>query len=511
MNDWTAGYVADIGYTFGYYPELNPVRLGLAFANAGLVCPEVGTACELGFGQGLSVNLHAAATTGEWHGTDFNPTHAAFATDMAAAAGNHAALYDQSFEEFCTRSDLPDFDYIGLHGIWSWISDANRAVIVDFVRRKLKLGGVLYVSYNALPGWAAFAPMRHLLAEHARLLGGEGRGAVARVEGAIEFAERLIAAEPVFATANPAVKQRMTHLKTQNRQYLAHEYFNRDWRPMHFADVAESFKSAKLEFACSANFIDHLDSLTMTRAQRELLASVADPILCQTVRDFIVNQQFRKDYWVKGPRRLAAHEQLERFRGQRVILATPRADVPAKISGARGEATVHSRVCGPVLDLMADHVVRSVGEIEAALKGHRLGLNQLVQAVLLLAAHGHVAPVQSEASVLAALPATQRINAWLMARARYLGEVNYLASPLTGGAVGVGRFQQLFISMVQQGLQTPEDCAGAVWDLLAEQGQRLVHEGKTLSSPEDNLAQLTEQAQAFMESQLPALRALRVA
>lgn len=26
MNDWTAGYVADIGYTFGYYTELNPLR-----------------------------------------------------------------------------------------------------------------------------------------------------------------------------------------------------------------------------------------------------------------------------------------------------------------------------------------------------------------------------------------------------------------------------------------------------------------------------------------------------
>ena len=26
MTDWTAGYVADIGYTYGYYTELNPLR-----------------------------------------------------------------------------------------------------------------------------------------------------------------------------------------------------------------------------------------------------------------------------------------------------------------------------------------------------------------------------------------------------------------------------------------------------------------------------------------------------
>jgi hypothetical protein len=50
------------GYTYGYYNELNSLRLRLAFAQQGLAFPEVGTACELGFGQGLSANLHTAAS-----------------------------------------------------------------------------------------------------------------------------------------------------------------------------------------------------------------------------------------------------------------------------------------------------------------------------------------------------------------------------------------------------------------------------------------------------------------
>ncbi len=69
MSDWTAGYVADIGYTYGYYTELNPLRVRLAFLNAGLVPPEVGSACELGFGQGMSANLHAAARREKGSGT----------------------------------------------------------------------------------------------------------------------------------------------------------------------------------------------------------------------------------------------------------------------------------------------------------------------------------------------------------------------------------------------------------------------------------------------------------
>jgi SAM-dependent methyltransferase len=153
MSDWTSGYVADIGYTFGYYAELNPLRVRLAFLNQGLVFPEVGTACELGFGQGLSANLHAAASLTQWHGTDFNPSQAGFAQELSAASGASAQLFDEAFAEFAQRPELPAFDYIGLHGIWSWISDENRQIIVDFVRRKLKVGGVLYISYNTLPGW----------------------------------------------------------------------------------------------------------------------------------------------------------------------------------------------------------------------------------------------------------------------------------------------------------------------------------------------------------------------
>lgn len=60
MSNWSAGYVADIGYTYGYYAELNPLRVKLAFLNNAIAFPDVGTACELGFGQGLSANLHCA-------------------------------------------------------------------------------------------------------------------------------------------------------------------------------------------------------------------------------------------------------------------------------------------------------------------------------------------------------------------------------------------------------------------------------------------------------------------
>ena len=318
MTDWTAGYVADVGYTFGYYTELNPARIAMAFQHAGLAAPSVGFACELGFGQGVSTNLHAASTSITWWGTDFNPSQANFAQALAKEAKLNAQLFDESFAEFCTRSDLPEFDFIGLHGIWSWISDENRKIIVDFVRRKLKVGGVLYISYNTLPGWATFAPMRHLLTQHAEVMGIPGEGIIKNIDGAIDFAEKFLEANPIYARANPSIVERFKKLKNQNKNYLAHEYFNRDWHPMYFSKISEWLEPAKVQYACSANYLDHIDAINLTSDQQNFLNAIHDPLLRQTNRDFLVNQQFRKDYWVKGPIKLRPLEQAVKIKKRRI-------------------------------------------------------------------------------------------------------------------------------------------------------------------------------------------------
>lgn len=511
MTDWTAGYVADIGYTYGYYNELNPLRVRLAFLNAGLVPPEVGTACELGFGQGMSANLHAAASITHWCGTDFNPSQAGFAQELALAAGSNARLFDEAFDQFCSRADLPDFDYIGLHGIWSWISDENRAVIVDFVRRKLKVGGVLYISYNTQPGWATMVPMRDLLTEHAEVMGADGVGIVNRIDSALAFADQLLAVNPLYARANPQVAERIKKVKEQNRNYLAHEYFNRDWQPMAFAKMAQALAPAKLQFACSANYLEAIDSINLSAEQQALLASIPDPMFRQTVRDFCVNQQFRKDYWVKGVRKLTALEQAEALRAQRVILVQPRAEVSLKVTGSLGEATMQEAVYGPLLDQLADHQPQSLAQLEQALESSGVSFVQLLQAVMVLSGTGAVLAVQDEARIAQAKPATERLNALLMHKARGSQELNYLASPVTGGGITVSRFHQLFLLAKAQGLGQAADWAGFVWDLLAMQGQRLVKEGKRLESAEENLAELTEQANEFAAKHLPIMQALQIA
>lgn len=511
MTDWTDGYVADITYTHGYYSELNPLRMRLALLYAGIRPPTVDTACELGFGQGMSINLHAATSATQWHGTDFNPSQAGFAQELAQASGSNAHLFDEAFADFCARSNLPDFDFIGLHGIWSWISDDNRQSIVDFIRRRLKVGGVLYVSYNTQPGWAAMVPLRELLARHTEVLGMKGQEISQRIDTALDFSGKLFDANPAFARANPQVAERLKKIREQNRHYLAHEYFNRDWHPMSFARMGEWLAPAKIDYACSANYLDHIDVLNLTAQQQTLLKDIPHPMFRQLVRDFCINQQFRRDFWVKGARPLNTLEQAELLRTERCVLAQPRTQVSLRANGNLGEATLQEAIYAPVLDALADHQPRTLAELEQAVKRQNITFAQLLQAVIVLSGNGALAPAQNEAAIAQAKETSKRLNLYLMTKARSSNEASYLASPVTGGGMAVPRFHQLFMLAASQGHKIPQDWAQYAWHLLTLQGQRIVKKDKTLDTPEDNLAELSAQAQTFADHDLSILKALQLA
>jgi hypothetical protein len=352
--------------------------------------------------------------------------------------------------------------------------------------------------------------MRHLMTEHAEVLGTEGRGIVSRIDGAIDFAEKLLATNPLFSRANPLVGERLKQMKGHNRHYLAHEYFNRDWHPMHFATMAKWLESAKLTYACSADYLVSVEGVNLTPEQQAFLKEIHDPMFKQTVRDFMVNQQFRKDYWVKGARRLTPHEQALSLRGQRFLMTAHRPDVTLKITGSLGEATLTEKIYAPVLDVMADHKTRSLAQIEQAVKDAGINFGQLVQAVLVLCSTGTLSAAQEDSETNKAKKQTDKLNTHLMLKARSHNDLNFLASPVTGGGIAVGRFQQLFVMAIQQGKKKPEDMALFVEQILASQGQKIVKEGKPFETKEQQLAELTRQAIEFDSKHLPIMRALKI-
>ena len=510
---WSEGYVTDVGYTYGYYRETSPVYQRFCLLLRGLACsePDENAAhCELGFGQGISININAAANPGRYIGTDFNPAHAAHARSMAGHAGGELRLYDDSFEQLLARDDLPEFDSITLHGIWTWVSRDNQRVITKFVARHLKPGGVFYISYNCFPGWAPAHPLRQLFALHDRYAA-LSTATAQRVDDALNFSAALLAAGPLFARATPGLDERLKKITGQNRDYLAHEYLNRNWNCMYFTDVADVLAAAKLEFAATAAPMDLVDVVHLTTEGIAFLDGIEHPILREQIRDYFVNRQFRRDLYLRGARRFSPAEHRERLRATRIVLVEPTAAIPMTLEGVRGNVTLHEAIYRPILDELAagGYAPKSLDDLMRA--APTLSLHQVVQAVAVLVGAGHADPCHPEAATPQVRNTCKKLNEHLMQRARTGNDINFLASPVTGGGIAVGRIQQLFLLARSGELRQPAEWARFTWQILADQGEKIVKDGKPLDTAEENLAELTDRANAFLERRLPVLAALEIA
>ena len=283
------GYVEDIPYTYGYQPDLDPVRMERALRAAGIEPPVVATACELGYGQGLSLAIHAVAGGARWYGTDLNPVHAAMLCGLVADTDARIEVCAQTFAEFFARDDLPVFDFVGAHGVWSWVSAANRDRIVAFLQQRLRPGGVFYLSYNALPGWAPMLPLRDLLMRSVQTAPA-AMPLAERIEHSLRDVAMRLARDPSFEELHPGIEAELRTIRGKRTAYLAHELFNRDWAPMHPDDVAAILRAAGLRFAAFAG----------DRGE-----GAAGPI----------DGRFRREYWLMGEPRPAQSASVQQAAG----------------------------------------------------------------------------------------------------------------------------------------------------------------------------------------------------
>jgi hypothetical protein len=510
--DWSEGYITE-EYTFGYFPELSPGILRLECLSAGLAPPSSKNLryLELGYGQGVTINMHAAAVPGEFWGTDFIPTQAAFARALADASGSGAVLLDDSFAELAQRSDLPEFDIIALHGIWSWVTDENRRIIVDIIRRKLRVGGLVYISYNCLPGWGATAPLRHLIKLYGDLASSDVASMVDKLDAGMKFTQQVVDAGARYFRDTPSAVKKLKAMGPADRHYYSHEYFTSDWHLMTFSDMARVLDGAKLTFAASGTMLNHIDSLNLHDEGQKLLAVIKHPILRQSVRDYLVDEQFRRDIFVKGPRRLSGRERLEMLRAQMFVLIVHPDDIPKTVNWVLGEAVLQEALYRPVIEVLAEenYAPKTLGHLIDHAKLKSLQFSQLFEVLLVLVGAHYVRPAQEVANI-----SRQRctaLNRYLCERARSDDDIGPLVSPVMGGGIQVERAEKLFLLAAQHGKETVSEKAVYVWELLSAQGDSVVKEGKMLQTPDENIAVLTQAATKFAEKRIPVLRALGIA
>jgi SAM-dependent methyltransferase len=506
--NWTEGYV-DFGYTHDFYRELTPALHRFALLSRGIDPGDRDldriAYCELGCGHGYSTMLLAAGhPQAEFHANDFLPGHIAYAQKLTAEAGiTNATFYDDSFEEFLHR-DLPQFDAIVLHGIYSWVSDENRRHVVDFIARKLKVGGIVYVSYNCYPGWATMAPLRQLMVMFA---GNSSEPLLPRIDKALTKIQRLFETNSMYARANPLLKDRFDGVQKQARAYIAHEYFNNDWNIFYHTDVARELRDAKLDYATTVEVLEHLDNFNLTAEQQAMLAEIGNTDQREVMHDFITNRQFRRDLYIKGRLPIESGHRNARLMATRFVLSTAVADIPRSVLTPLGRLGLSTAVFDPLIEFLSRGPA-TLGQCmeEDALRA--VGFPTVLEAVTILVGQSHLQPCLPASGDAERMESTSAFNTVVLERALHSNELQFLASPLTGGGFQIGRFDQLFLLAVQRNLQDP---ASFVAECLVARGEVLVRDGQALQTAEENLAFLRERYAVFVERTVPVLKQLGIA
>lgn len=297
MN-WKHGYFADSGYTYGYFAEAMPLWLRWAALIQGHELPAKGFRyLDAGCGQGFNLIIAAAAhPESEFVGIDFMPEHIAHGRKLAKSAGlKNVKFIEGDFLRLAEdSSELGTFDYAIAHGISSWIAPAVREAMYRLVGQVLVPGGLFYNSYNVLPGWLSTMPFQHLVLLEQKKRSGKDALLAARAS-----MNRIKELSPKIFELLPALATRLEKMPKENPAYLVQEYNNTFWEPLFVSDMMDLMGTVKLNYLGTATLAEAFDDL-LPQTVREFIKGQSDAVMREQLRDYAVNQGFRRDLYVKG-------------------------------------------------------------------------------------------------------------------------------------------------------------------------------------------------------------------
>lgn len=299
--DHAQGYVTDATYQDKYYREMAPSWLNYVVSTNGGESRNLAKPfnyLELGCGFGHCILTHAGTFPhANFYACDIIPEHIQKAQQLANQFGiENVELLTASFESLLRDHQLPDMDFIVLHGVYSWVGKAARESIKQILANKLKPGGIVYISYNCLPGWAAESPLRKLMVELAQTGTGD---AAKRSEQALDSLSSLSEHLAYFKEQKTAQEAIKTYLD-QPGNYLAHEFLNDAWETFYSVDIADEMQSVGLHFLASATLVDNHPMLLVNDSTQQKIQSLATERQRQLAYDFAMNKRFRRDVFVAG-------------------------------------------------------------------------------------------------------------------------------------------------------------------------------------------------------------------
>jgi SAM-dependent methyltransferase len=187
-------------------------------------------------------------------------------------------------------SALGTFDYVIVHGVYSWVPDAVRERILSLCAAVLAADGIAYISYNTLPGWRMRGILRDILGYAARRAHTAQEQVIA-LGGCLDRMERAVAG--LDAASARYLAAEIARLRARPASYVVHEYLERENRPMLLSDFVSAAQAAGLRYLCDTDLQTRYPEVVGTDVA-EALADLRGPLEREQYLDFVVNRNFRR-------------------------------------------------------------------------------------------------------------------------------------------------------------------------------------------------------------------------
>ncbi len=213
--------------------------------------------------------------------------------------------------------DFGEFDYIIVHGVFSWVPPEVRQAILRICRENLAPKGIAYISYNTYPGWKAGDIVRDAMLLHSHTSSGDEEKLASAKTMLTLLSKGLSAGNPLAASLRRAVAQ----LEKHSDYYVAHEYLETFNSPCYFLEFADAAQQAGLAYVGDGDAHSEISATYGQNVQlhHSLIAMGQPKVLRQQYLDFAIGRNFRKSIVIHQEREseIAIGPELDRFRDLR--------------------------------------------------------------------------------------------------------------------------------------------------------------------------------------------------
>ena len=187
--------------------------------------------------------------------------------------------------------DFGSFDYIIVHGVYSWIPDSAKDHLLRICKENLNPNGIAFVSYNTYPGWRFKESIRDMLLIHTERFE-KPIDILKNAKGLLNFLEA--ATKQQDTPYAKFLKQELERLKAAEDTYLFHEMLEENNHPIYFRDFFKKVTEKGLAYLGDSS-TKTMVTMGLDKETRETLEKATKDIITrEQYLDFLRNRTFRQ-------------------------------------------------------------------------------------------------------------------------------------------------------------------------------------------------------------------------